>query len=144
MTAKRPRRQYAALPYRIEGDAVSILLVTSRDTGRWIIPKGWPEKRTRACDQAAREAFEEAGVLGRVSRKPFGSYRYRKQMEKRAVHCTVDVYYLEVTKELEDWPESHQRCRRWMSPAEAALAVGDSGLADLLLSAVYSRPAVKV
>ncbi|MEI6559355.1 MAG: NUDIX hydrolase [Rhodospirillaceae bacterium] len=133
MAEKRLRTQYAALPYTVIDGVPRILLVTSRDTGRWIVPKGWPEKKTRPCDQAAREAYEEAGALGRVTRKPVGSYRYEKHLRKRTVTCLVDVYLLRVERELEDWPERAQRSRRWVSPDEAALMVDDAGLGALLL-----------
>ena len=133
MAEKRQRTQYAALPYANSLGITRVLLVTSRDTGRWIVPKGWPERKTKPCDQAAREAYEEAGVLGRVTRKPFGSYRYQKRLRKGAVTCLVEVYLLKVERELDEWPERGQRLRRWMTPGEAMLLVDDAGLAEILL-----------
>ncbi len=133
MAEKRVRSQYAALPYTVIDGGVRIMLVTSRETGRWIVPKGWPEKKTKPCEQAAREAYEEAGAIGTIAKKPFGSYSYAKRLGKRTVTCLVDVFLLKVERELDDWPESGQRCRKWVSPAEAVQLVDDAGLADLLL-----------
>lgn len=132
MAEKRRRAQVAALPYMKIDGGVQVLLVTSRDTGRWIVPKGWPEKRTKPCDQAAREAYEEAGALGKVTKKPFGSYHYEKRMRDRKVTCSVDVYLLKVEREVEDWPERAQRVKRWMPPDDAALLVGEPELAEML------------
>ena len=74
------RRQVAALPLRQAKDGtLEILLVTSRDTGRWIIPKGWPSKRLKDCKVAAREARQEAGVKGKIRREATGSYWYVKR-----------------------------------------------------------------
>ena len=76
MTSKRIRQQVGALPYRtIDKGKVELLLITSRDTGRWLIPKGWPMTGVKDYDAAAQEAWEEAGVVGPVRRKPIGSYR---------------------------------------------------------------------
>ncbi|MCW2247178.1 8-oxo-dGTP pyrophosphatase MutT (NUDIX family) [Azospirillum fermentarium] len=130
---RQPRDQYAALPYRDIDGVRQVMLITSRDTGRWIIPKGWPEKRTKPHDMAAREAFEEAGLLGRVSSKPCGVYHYDKRMKSgKARACAVQVFLLAVEQELESWPEKGQRERRWMDPLEAASLVNEGDLADLL------------
>ena len=75
--------QYAALPYRAKGKSqLEIMLVTSRGTRRWIIPKGWPKRGMPPYDTAAKEAFEEAGVIGKVRKRPIGSYPYDKILEK--------------------------------------------------------------
>ena len=125
--------QYAALPYAVVDGELRILLVTSQESGRWIIPKGWPEKRKEPHEQAAREAFEEAGAIGHIAKEPFGSYSYMKRTSKGLVLCSVDVYLFKVEKELDDWPEKRQRIRRWMSPDEAAASVKEAGLSELLL-----------
>jgi 8-oxo-dGTP pyrophosphatase MutT (NUDIX family) len=122
------RAQLAALPYRQVEGRLEVLLVTSRETRRWIIPKGWAEKGTKPHDMAAREAFEEAGVRGKVGKRPHGSYRYEKRLTaKRSVEC-------EVEQELADWPEKGERERRWLSPSQAALDISESGLVAMLLS----------
>ncbi|HEX2018774.1 MAG TPA: NUDIX hydrolase, partial [Aurantimonas sp.] len=78
MTKIKRRKQFAALPFRTDADGVEVLLVTSRDTGRWVIPKGWPMKNRRPHRAAAIEAFEEAGVVGKASKVPMGTYDYDK------------------------------------------------------------------
>jgi 8-oxo-dGTP pyrophosphatase MutT (NUDIX family) len=135
MTIKSPRAQCAALPFRRSEDAIEVLLVTSRDTGRWIIPKGWLEKGTKPHDMAAREAFEEAGVVGKIQKGPIGSYNYTKRLSARkSVECKVDVFLLKVDQDLEDWPEKGQRRKEWMSPSQAALQISEGGLVEILLS----------
>ena len=137
---KRPRIQYAALPYAVTDSHIRILLVTSRDTGRWIIPKGWPERKTRPHTQAEREAYEEAGAIGEITKEPYGTYVYEKRLRVGTVTCSVDVYLLRVEREADDWPEREERSRKWASPAEAAQLVGDIGLAELLLRLDGSAP----
>ena len=130
----RPRRQYAALPYTVREGQAEVMLITSRDTRRWIIPKGWPEKKVAPADLAAREAYEEAGLVGRTTQQPCGRYRYEKRLKSgKSATCDVDVYLLQVERELDDWPEKGQRERRWMTPAQAALLVSEAGLIELLL-----------
>lgn len=115
-----------------------VLLVTSRETGRWIIPKGWPAKGLEPPALAAREAFEEAGLEGRIETEAIGSYRYAKLLRgKRAtksIPCEVTVFPLWVERELDRWPEHGQRQRRWFTPTEAAALVEEEGLAAILLT----------
>jgi 8-oxo-dGTP pyrophosphatase MutT (NUDIX family) len=127
-------RQFAALPCRKGAAGPEVMLVTSRDTGRWVLPKGWPIKGLSGAAAAAREAFEEAGLRGKIKGKPVGTFDYRKRLEggdSLPVH--VSVYRLDVARELDDWPERGQRVRRWFAPAEAADLVEEPQLADLLL-----------
>ena len=134
--AKRgPRRQYAALPSTVGADGQRlILLVTSRETRRWVLPKGWAERGVSPHDQAAREAFEEAGVEGEIGQERIGSYRYLKRLSGgRTVPCRVDVYPLAVDRLLDDWPEKEQRELCWFTPSDAAAVVEESGLIALLL-----------
>ena len=130
-----PRLQYAALPYRRgDDDDFEILLVTSLGTKRWIIPKGWPMNGRAPHEAAAREALEEAGVVGEVGSDAIGSYLYEKRRKSgAAVPCQVEVYPLEVTRERERWPEQDRRQRRWLSAVDAAATVSDGGLGDLIL-----------
>ena len=119
------------------------MLITSRESGRWIIPKGWPARRRPAHAQAACEAAEEAGVEGRIAERPLGHYRYLKRRHGRrreAAPCEVAVYRLDVTLELLDWPERHQRRRRWLPLDQAAGLVAEPELARLL-AAVAAEPA---
>ncbi|HEX8366425.1 MAG TPA: DUF47 family protein [Allosphingosinicella sp.] len=114
---------------------MSILLVTSRETKRWVIPKGNPAGGMSAHAAAALEAEEEAGVRGAACPTPLGSYRYRKRRPNGAsLMFDVDVYPLAVTQELSSWKESHERERRWFSLAGAADAVEETDLADLIRS----------
>jgi 8-oxo-dGTP pyrophosphatase MutT (NUDIX family) len=141
--AKRgPRRQYAALPLAVGADGLRVvLLVTSRETRRWIIPKGWAEKGVAPHEQAAREAFEEAGLKGQIATKPIGSYRYFKRLQNgQTVTCRVDVFPLTVGERLDDWPEKGQREAVWFTPAEAAMLVDEKGLAALLRELATAEP----
>jgi uncharacterized protein Yka (UPF0111/DUF47 family)/8-oxo-dGTP pyrophosphatase MutT (NUDIX family) len=136
---ERRIRQIAALPYRPEGNAIDapihILLVTSRGTGRWVIPKGNPMSGVIAHSAAAMEAEEEAGVRGMVCPTPLGSYRYRKRRNTGAsLMVDVDVFPLAVTHELETWKEQSERERRWFTLNEAADAVDETDLRDLIRS----------
>jgi 8-oxo-dGTP pyrophosphatase MutT (NUDIX family) len=96
------------------------MLVTSRGTGRWIIPKGWPSKRL--CDRraASREAIEEAGVKEKIAPKAIGSYRYVKPELGEASAIDVSVYLLRVRKQHKRWPEMDQRERAWFEVMDAA------------------------
>jgi 8-oxo-dGTP pyrophosphatase MutT (NUDIX family) len=130
----KPRMQYGALPYRFVDGSLEILLVTSRETGRWIIPKGWGEKSVKPHAMAQREAFEEAGVRGKISKRSFGSYRYEKRLTPvKSVECEVRVFPLQVEEELDEWPEKGQRERCWLKPSQAAMTISDSGLVSMLL-----------
>jgi 8-oxo-dGTP pyrophosphatase MutT (NUDIX family) len=128
----RPGLQYAALPYRL-GEQIEILLVTSRETQRWVIPKGWPMKGRKPHAAAAREALEEAGVVGKIGKTPIGAYRYVKRLKNGApLVCSVDVYALNVERQRKRWPEQHQRTAHWFTVAEAAAAVHEPELQDLI------------
>lgn len=136
-TAVRVRRQCGVIPMKI--DAVGqlvILLVTSRETGRWVIPKGWTAAKLSDAKAAAREAFEEAGIVGRIfSKKPFGTYQYEKRLSPaRTVTCEVSVFLFHVTEQLETWPEKEQRQISWFHLAEAAALVAEPELASMLLN----------
>ena len=99
-----------------------------------MLPKGWAERKVSMAEQAAREAFEEAGLEGTVSARPIGRYRYLKQLRSgRSVPCRVEVFALRVERQLEDWPEKGERESAWVTPAQAAGMVEESGLAALLL-----------
>lgn len=132
---RKCRTQYAALPYRMREAAPEVLLITSRETGRWIIPKGWPHKGLSPSAVAVREAYEEAGLRGKIKRRPLGTYSYQKRLPRdKAVLCKVQVFPLEVKRQLDHWPEQKDRMRRWLSLADAAALVTDSELRELLLA----------
>lgn len=127
------RQQVAALPYRLRDGALNVLLVTSRETRRWVLPKGWPMRGRKPHQAAAREAWEEAGAVGRAAKRPVGAYAYRKRLsDGAAVPCVVTVFPLAVERLAERWPEQGERARRWVSPEEAAALVEEEDLAALL------------
>jgi 8-oxo-dGTP pyrophosphatase MutT (NUDIX family) len=127
-------RQVGALPIRRGADgALNVLLVTTLQTQRWIIPKGWPLPDRQDWAAAAVEAREEAGVLGRAGEGSIGSYTYEKHRPTGPVPVRVAVYLLEVVEELETWPECARRRRAWFTLAEAAEAVREPELRELLL-----------
>jgi 8-oxo-dGTP pyrophosphatase MutT (NUDIX family) len=112
--------QIAAMPFRHGEHGVEILLITTRDTGRWIVPKGWPHKGKTFPDSAACEALEEGGVAGQMFREALGSYWYDKRLETGAIlTCEVMVYPLWVDQQLSSWREIGQRERRWFTVDEA-------------------------
>jgi 8-oxo-dGTP pyrophosphatase MutT (NUDIX family) len=130
----RDRIQFAALPYRVGANGrVQILLLTSRETRRWVIPKGWPMKGLKPRHVAAREAYEEAGVQGTISgKRAVGVYHYEKRLPDEQLLCEVHVFLLRVSQQLEDWPEKGQRESRWVDVPEAATLVDEGGLAELV------------
>jgi 8-oxo-dGTP pyrophosphatase MutT (NUDIX family) len=130
---REPREQFAALPWRKRADGVEILLITSRETKRWVIPKGWPIKRLTGPMTAAQEAWEEAGVRGAAGHTKLGAYHYDKRLRTgRLQHVRVTVYPLEVKDVADAWPEQAERERFWTSPAEAARLVAEPELSALL------------
>lgn len=126
------RQQVAALPYRVLDGEVRILLVTSRSTRRWIIPKGWPMKGKKPYRVAELEALEEAGVKGRVQRRPVGQYEAWKRLEDHFILCTVDVYPLEVQRQRKRWLEQRERSAGWFRAEDAADLVEEPGLRSLI------------
>jgi 8-oxo-dGTP pyrophosphatase MutT (NUDIX family) len=134
MNETSTQQQYAALPWRRGADAaIEVMLLTSRDTGRWVIPKGWPVRGLSPAQSAAHEAREEGGLVGRVGDQAIGRYHYNKGMpDKSSVPCAVDVFALEVERQLKSWPERNERRTQWFLPEEAAAAVDEPELAALI------------
>src|SRR3712207_1360841 len=128
------RLQYGALPYKRAGDdGLKVMLVTSRETKRWVIPKGWPMKDRKPHVAAKREAFEEAGVRGEIGKRPIGTFEYPKRLKSQAtVTCKVEVFPLNVREEAETWPERGEREGRWFSPDEAAGVVAEAELREII------------
>ena len=133
-THQKVIRQSAAIPYRRrrggsrQDTTLEVLLITSRRSGHWIVPKGLVEPGMTEHDSAAKEAEEEAGVVGRVGTRPVGSFEYHKWGGR----CHVAVFDLEVSRELPDWPERGQRQRRWASVPEACDLVHNDRLRALI------------
>jgi 8-oxo-dGTP pyrophosphatase MutT (NUDIX family) len=128
------------LPYRVTADGnTEILLLTSRQTKRFVLPKGWPMKGRRDCEAAAQEAIEEAGVIGSWNDTPVGSFQYWKRLKDSFVPVAVDVYALHVERELDTWKESGARSRAWVNPDQAALLVDEPELAAMLKTVRLGR-----
>lgn len=134
--AAGPRTQYAALPWRVSDDrGVEILLATSRDTRRWVIPKGWPMKGRKPHIVAAIEATQEAGLHGKIEKTKLGDYDYEKRLSGDAtVDCRVEVFALRVERQRKKWPEKGQRAILWFPYAIAAEQVDEPQLRDLILA----------
>jgi 8-oxo-dGTP pyrophosphatase MutT (NUDIX family) len=131
--------QVAALVVRRTSEgAPLVLLVTSRETGRWVIPKGWPQPDQPDHVTASQEALEEAGVTGFVLPRSIGSYLYRKRLPTETIDVRVQVFVLNCTNQLASWRESNQRQRLWCTPAVAASKVAEPELQQLLLSAEWT------
>jgi 8-oxo-dGTP pyrophosphatase MutT (NUDIX family) len=132
-TQEQPRAQVGALIWRFEKSILQVLLVTSRDTGRFVIPKGWTEKKLSDPDAAANEAFEEAGIRGVIANEPLGTYAYIKVMGPGfALPCVITVYAMEANVELSKWPEMRERTRHWMTLDTAAASVDEVELKMLI------------
>lgn len=125
--------QVAALPYRVGDDGqVEILLITTRRTKRYIIPKGWRMKGRSDAEAAAQEAREEAGIVGTISKHPVGQYFYWKELPRMSIQIRVSVYTLAVSEQLWQWPEQDQRNRIWVHPDRAAFMVSNRALIPLI------------
>lgn len=129
-----PLRQIGAIPYRCAPEGVEICLITSRGSGRWITPRGKPEKNKTPQEIAGLEAFEEAGVRGLVDGECFAAYTVtRPSLPPEAGPCAVELYLMEVSEVLGSWPEKKERERVWLPPAQAVMRVEEGGLVDALL-----------
>lgn len=128
---QRPKAlQVAALCHRGSGDDREYLLITSRDTKRWIIPKGWPIRGLKSNETALREAWEEAGVrTGKVSAAPVGSFTYQKRQPSGwAFPVETLVYDVSVKDVADTFPEDTQRTRKWVTADAAADMVDEEEL----------------
>ena len=123
--------QAGVIAHRTRQNGEEILLVTSRSTGRWVIPKGYIEPELTARESAAMEAYEEAGIKGHVHRSPLGVYKHGTGSTRKVI-----VFLMDVRRELADWPEANERKRRWMAPSEAIDAVEEKDLKELISIAI--------
>lgn len=125
--------QYGALCWRHGSDGLEVLLITSRDTGRWVIPKGWPMSGLAPEDAAAQEAWEEAGVDGQINPRCIGRFGYQKCLSVTAsVPCAVSVYGLKVATLAKSFPEVKERQRKWFPLKEAAGLVAEPDLSRII------------
>jgi 8-oxo-dGTP pyrophosphatase MutT (NUDIX family) len=135
--------QFAALPWRLtDGGTRQIMLLTSRETHRWVIPKGWPMKGRKPAEAAAREAYEEAGLIGCiVGKRPIGNFHYLKRLPQGETLCQVWVFLFRVERQLDEWPEKEQRETRWFDAEAAGDLVEEGGLAEIIdrFSRSYAR-----
>ena len=132
--------QIAALPLRWEGKKPRVLMVTSRDTKRWIMPKGWMMDGKKPWRAAEIEALEEAGAVGTILPEAIGHYHYIKRMhDDPDVPCRVTVYPMMVERLKRRWKEQGERKRRWFSPRKAAKLVNEPELATLLKEIAVER-----
>lgn len=122
--------QSGVVPYRLAGDDIEVLLITSRRRSRWIIPKGIVEPGHTPAESACKEAYEEAGIIGTAASTQLGEYQYNKW----GGACSVKVYRMRVEKVLDTWPEERARKRRWMTVEAAAKAVREPQLKEIILS----------
>ena len=126
--------QFAVLPWRISARGTrEVLLLTSRETHRWVVPKGWPMRGRKPAEVASQEAYEEAGLIGRViGKRPLGNFHYAKRLAKREVICEVRVFLFRVERQLDNWPEKGERESKWVDAKEAAALVEEGGLAEII------------
>ena len=126
--------QYGALPFRWSRDgSLKVMLVTTRGRKRWMIPKGWPIRGLDPHDSAAREAFEEAGLVGEVHPEAIGSFQYSKKIgDGREVQCVVEVFPLHVNHQKDRWLEQGERETKWFNSRKAASLVSEVGLRQIL------------
>jgi len=126
------RTQFAALCYRQKAGGLQILLVTSRGSGRWIVPKGWPMSGKTPYESAVQEAWEEGGVVGRAHARPLGLFAYTKGTDDDDLPCVAMVYAVKVKSLSSKFPEAGERKRRWVSQKKAASMVDEPELARIL------------
>jgi 8-oxo-dGTP pyrophosphatase MutT (NUDIX family) len=116
-----------------KGAGAEFMLVTSRETRRWVIPKGWPKRGQSPRRLAAREAFEEAGVIGAIGKRALGSFSYEKRLKNGdMIKCKVRVFPLEVKRQRKQWPEKRERKVRWLSALQAAKKVKEPMLSRII------------
>lgn len=128
---RKPMTQVAALCLNDAKDKV--LLITSRGSGRWIVPKGWPMRNRSLPGTALQEAWEEAGVEGTAGKKELGRYHYEKLRDHGfAIPVEVRVFPITVHKLRDSFPESGERKRAWFAPDEAAKLVEEHALKALI------------
>lgn len=132
--ADDPRTQFGALPWRIESGRLELLLITGRRSGKWGVPRGWCEGDPTPADAAAREAWEEAGVTGRISHNCLGLYTRVRTSGRSRLPCVVALFPLEVLRLEAHWPEHGARERRWATPKDAETLVENRELVRLLLA----------
>lgn len=143
-----PTPQIAALPIHFDKKGkLRVLMITSRETGRWVMPKGWLMDGKKPWQAAEIEALEEAGAEGHITSEVIGFYHYKKRLaDDSSVKCRVTVYPMMVNRLKRRWKERGQRRRHWFSPQKAASLVDEKELASLLQSLTekpHKQPAIR-
>jgi 8-oxo-dGTP pyrophosphatase MutT (NUDIX family) len=126
------KKQFAALPFRLEKSELRVMLITTRNKGRWSVPKGSPIPRMRPHRTAAQEAFEEAGVTGPVAKRAVGSFKHCRWKGERKQTIDVDVFPLKVCRQESWWPEKGERKAIWVSARRATRLVHKAALRRLI------------
>ena len=134
--------QVGAIPIRWTNGRAEVMLITTRGAGRWTIPKGWPLAESLGAECAAREAFEEAGVRGRIEPYSIGVFEYWKRTKKNRTFLSVTAYALHVEEVAWDWPEREERKRAWFSPEIACRLTANDDLSALIREAVSVKAPV--
>ncbi|MBA3675980.1 MAG: NUDIX hydrolase [Sphingosinicella sp.] len=134
MPEAEPLQQFGVLPYRLgAGGEIHILLITSRDTQRWVVPRGNPIDGLAPHQSAVQEAWEEAGIIGAVMSEPIGNYCYAKRKKDGSVMpAFVDLFPFQIDEQNNDWPERGERETRWFDREAAAEAVDEPDLKQLI------------
>jgi 8-oxo-dGTP pyrophosphatase MutT (NUDIX family) len=137
----RKARQVAALPWRLADDGgLEILLVTSRTSKHWLLPKGWPIPGKSGLEAALQEAYEEAGIQAKGPDTPLGRYAFIKVLhDATELPCSMAVYAVGSIEELAEWPEKGQRERRWFAQADAVSIAFDFNLSLFLAAVAYDK-----
>ncbi len=123
--------QFGALAYLLEKKQPKYLVITSRRTGRWIFPKGQPEKDENGWETAAREAFEEAGVIGTGQPQEIGRYRSLKFRSDWVQPLDIVLYPVRIDSLMPDWDENGERQRRMVTIKEAATLLSQPDMTEL-------------
>ncbi|WP_039020083.1 NUDIX hydrolase [Halocynthiibacter namhaensis] len=129
------RTQFGSLCYRRHQGRLQVLLISSRGVGRWVVPKGWPMDGKTPSEAASVEAFEEAGVKGKVYETVLGLYSTMREASGNSdelIPCIVAIFPLKVKQVLKDYPEVNERSRQWFSPKKAASLVDEPELAQII------------
>ena len=134
-------KQVAALPVARDADgALRVLMITSRETRRFIVPKGWPMKNKSDHVAAAIEARDEAGLVGHARKRPIGSYLAWKRREDRFQLVRVKVFLFYVERHLKNWKEKGQRDIAWLAVEDAVTLIDEPGLAAIIESLPHRLP----
>ncbi|MBW4644016.1 MAG: NUDIX hydrolase [Goleter apudmare HA4340-LM2] len=140
---KKIYQQSGVIPYRMQNGKIEVLLITTRDRQRWVIPKGGISNGMSPPESAAKEAWEEAGVIGRVNADEIGTYKYRK----RGNTYKVKIYLLPVEIFSEDYPEASHRQRQWLELTTAIQQIKKRSLQRIfkgfLQTELYSYASVR-